>query len=44
MTGSLSVPWDDRLLEYDFGHEHPMAPARLALTLALARSFGVFAL
>jgi acetoin utilization protein AcuC len=43
VTGSLSVPWDDRLLEYDFGHDHPMAPARLALTVALARSFGVFA-
>lgn len=42
MTGSLSVPWDDRLLEYDFGHDHPLAPVRVALAMALARSFGVF--
>jgi acetoin utilization protein AcuC len=39
---TLSVPWDDRLLEYDFGHDHPLAPVRVELTMALARSFGVF--
>ena len=37
----LSVPWDDRLLEYDFGHDHPLAPVRVELTMALARAFGV---
>ena len=42
MGHSLSVPWDDRLLEYDFGHDHPMAPVRVQLTMALARSFGLF--
>ncbi|WP_370357961.1 acetoin utilization protein AcuC [Catenulispora sp. MAP12-49] len=36
------MPWDDRLLEYDFGHDHPLAPVRVALAMALARSFGVF--
>jgi acetoin utilization protein AcuC len=41
VTGSLSVPWDDRLLEYDFGHDHPLAPVRVELTMALARSFGL---
>lgn len=41
MGDSLSVPWDDRLLEYDFGHDHPLAPVRLELTMALARSLGV---
>nr|WP_329956261.1 acetoin utilization protein AcuC [Catenulispora pinistramenti] len=41
MTGSLSVPWDDCLLEYDFGHDHPLAPVRVELTMALARSFGL---
>jgi acetoin utilization protein AcuC len=42
MGDSLSVPWDDRLLEYDFGHDHPLAPVRVELTMALARSLGVF--
>jgi acetoin utilization protein AcuC len=37
---SLSIPWDDRLLEYDFGHDHPLAPVRVELTMALAASFG----
>lgn len=41
MNCSLSVPWDDRLLEYDFGHDHPLAPVRVQLTMALAKSFGV---
>ena len=38
---SLSIPWDDRLLEYDFGHDHPLAPVRVELTMALASTFGV---
>lgn len=41
MGDTVSVPWDDRLLEYDFGHDHPMAPVRVELTMALARSLGV---
>jgi acetoin utilization protein AcuC len=38
---SLSVPWDEALLDYDFGHDHPLAPVRVELTMALARAFGV---
>jgi acetoin utilization protein AcuC len=41
MGDTVSVPWDDRLLEYDFGHDHPLAPVRVELTMALARSLGV---
>jgi acetoin utilization protein AcuC len=41
MDNTLSIPWDDRLLEYDFGHDHPLAPVRVELTMALARSLGV---
>ena len=41
MGESLSIPWDDRLLEYDFGHDHPLAPVRVELAMALAASFGV---
>ena len=42
MDCSLFVAWDDRLAGYDFGVGHPMAPSRVALTIALARAFGVF--
>ena len=41
MKTTLSVPWDEALLEYDFGHDHPLAPVRLELTMSLARSLGV---
>jgi acetoin utilization protein AcuC len=41
MSGSLAVAWDDALTKYDFGPGHPMAPVRVALTMALARSLGV---
>src|SRR4051794_25374261 len=41
MGDSLSVPWDEALLEYDFGHDHPLAPVRVELTMALARALGV---
>ncbi|NUR28645.1 MAG: acetoin utilization protein AcuC [Catenulispora sp.] len=41
MGDSLSVPWDDALLGYDFGHDHPLAPVRVELTMALARALGV---
>jgi acetoin utilization protein AcuC len=41
MGTSLTVPWDESLLEYDFGHDHPLAPVRVELTMSLARAFGV---
>ena len=43
MACTLHVAWDDRLTGYDFGPGHPMAPARLELTIELARAFGLFA-
>jgi acetoin utilization protein AcuC len=36
------VAWDDGLTGYDFGPGHPLAPVRVELTIALARSFGLF--
>jgi acetoin utilization protein AcuC len=36
MSGSLAVAWDDALTQYDFGPGHPLAPVRVALTMALA--------
>ncbi|HEX6449892.1 MAG TPA: acetoin utilization protein AcuC, partial [Trebonia sp.] len=41
MSGSLAVAWDDALTQYDFGPGHPMAPVRVALTIALASQLDV---
>ena len=41
MTCTLHVAWDDRLIQYDFGPSHPLAPVRVELTIELARAFGV---
>ena len=38
---AAGVVWEDALCEYDFGPFHPMAPIRLELTHALARSAGL---
>ena len=43
MACSLTLVWDERLTEYDFGPGHPLAPVRVELTMALAREFGVLA-
>ncbi|HEY3956852.1 MAG TPA: acetoin utilization protein AcuC [Streptosporangiaceae bacterium] len=42
MACELVVAWDDGLTGYDFGPGHPLAPVRVELTIALARSFGLF--
>jgi len=41
VSRSLGVAWDERLIGYDFGPGHPLAPIRVDLTIALARAFGV---
>lgn len=41
MRAVAGVAWDDELLRYDFGADHPMNPTRLDLTIALARATGV---
>ena len=38
---SCAVLWDERLVGYDFGPSHPLAPIRVELTIELARSYGV---
>jgi acetoin utilization protein AcuC len=37
----LRIPWNDTLMAYDFGHDHPLAPVRVELTMSLARLLGV---
>jgi acetoin utilization protein AcuC len=44
LAGSLTLVWDEQLIEYDFGPGHPLAPVRVELTIALARELGVLAL
>jgi acetoin utilization protein AcuC len=38
---TVAAPWDRRLLGYDFGPSHPLAPVRVELTMALAEQLGV---
>ncbi len=41
MGHPVLILWSEDLLQYDLGPSHPMAPRRLALTMALARDLGV---
>ncbi|MBA3411527.1 MAG: acetoin utilization protein AcuC [Geodermatophilaceae bacterium] len=42
MSDAVAVIWDDAMLEYDLGGNHPLHPIRLELTIALAQTLGVF--
>ena len=44
MSRSLVLPWDDRLVGYDFGPSHPLNPIRVDLTMRLARALGLLSL
>ncbi|RDI64720.1 acetoin utilization protein AcuC [Nocardia pseudobrasiliensis] len=41
MASDATVVWTDRFLEYSWTPEHPMKPARLRFTMALARGLGL---
>ena len=41
MSDSVAVIWDDALLGYTMGGDHPMHPVRLDLTVRLADALGV---
>jgi acetoin utilization protein AcuC len=41
MGARTEVVWDESLLRYDMGDDHPLNPVRLALTMRLATSLGV---
>ena len=43
MSDSVTVVWDDALLGYTMGGDHPLHPVRLDLTMRLADSLGVLA-
>jgi acetoin utilization protein AcuC len=41
VSDSVAVFWDDAYLAYNMGPTHPLHPVRLALTMELARGYGV---
>ncbi|GAA0540890.1 acetoin utilization protein AcuC [Saccharopolyspora subtropica] len=41
MGSQCAVVWDESVLDYDLGGNHPLHPVRLELTMRLARSLGV---
>jgi acetoin utilization protein AcuC len=43
VSDSVTVVWDDALLGYTMGGDHPLHPVRLDLTMRLADSLGVLA-
>src|SRR3954469_11799699 len=43
MSDAGTVVWDDALLGYTMGGEHPLHPVRLDLTMRLADALGVLA-
>lgn len=40
-VGRVALVWDDALANYDLGPEHPLAPVRVELTMALIRASGL---
>ncbi|SDC73985.1 acetoin utilization protein AcuC [Geodermatophilus telluris] len=43
MSDAVAVVWDDALLGYTMGGDHPLHPVRLDLTMRLAEGLGVLA-
>src|SRR5712692_171594 len=41
LTGKTGLIWDERFLDYNFGHQHPLRPIRVKLTYDLIRSKGI---
>ncbi|MBS3941864.1 MAG: acetoin utilization protein AcuC [Actinobacteria bacterium] len=40
-AGRVALVWDPALADYDLGHDHPLAPIRVELTMALIRASGL---
>lgn len=41
VTPPIYIPWDEKLAEYNFGPEHPLAPIRVSLAMRLAKDLGI---
>ena len=41
MKPVIYIPWDEQLVHYNFGPDHPLAPIRVELAMRLAQDLGV---
>jgi acetoin utilization protein AcuC len=41
VTLPIYIPWDEKLVHYNFGPDHPLAPIRVELAMRLAQDLGV---
>jgi acetoin utilization protein AcuC len=41
VTLPIYIPWDEKLLRYNFGPSHPLAPVRVELAMRLAQDLGI---
>jgi acetoin utilization protein AcuC len=41
MSDRVAVLWDEALVAYDFGPQHPLKPIRVKLTVELSRAYGL---
>ena len=41
MTLPLYIPWDEKLVDYNFGNNHPLAPIRVQLAMKLALDLNI---
>jgi acetoin utilization protein AcuC len=41
VTLPIYIPWDEKLVHYNFGPDHPLAPIRVQLAMRLAQDLGV---
>ena len=37
----LYIPWDEKLVDYNFGNNHPLAPIRVQLAMKLALDLNI---
>ncbi len=41
VTLPIFIPWDEKLVDYNFGPAHPLAPIRVELAMRLAQDLGI---
>jgi len=41
VSETVGLVWDRRILDYDFGPQHPLKPVRVEMTIELARTYGL---
>jgi acetoin utilization protein AcuC len=41
VKSAIYIPWDEKLVHYNFGPSHPLAPIRVELAMRLAQDLGI---